>query len=80
MMMSSNDEQGRPLCIGDPVRLKDSDLDMRGDVWQFRTGQYVIVRWEDEWRSTHATTAIELDRSRARAAAEPPMPAPRRDF
>ena len=65
--MSSNDEQARPLRIGDPVRLKDSDLDLRGDVWQLRTGQYVIVRWEDDWRSTHAATAIELDRTRGPA-------------
>jgi hypothetical protein len=65
--VSSNDEQNRPLRIGDPVRLKDSDLDLRGDVWQLRTGHYVIVRWEDEWRSTHAATAIELDQSRGPA-------------
>ena len=65
--MSSNDEQACALRIGDPVRLKDSNLDLRGDVWQLRTGHYVIVRWEDDWRSTHATTAIELDRTRGPA-------------
>jgi hypothetical protein len=63
-MTMSND---RPLRIGDPVRLKDSDLDLRGDVWQLRTGQYVVVRWEDDYRSTHATTAIELDPTRESA-------------
>jgi hypothetical protein len=62
----SNDAT-RPLRIGDPVKLKDSDLDLRGDVWQLRTGHYVVVRWEDEFRSTHATSAIELDRTRATA-------------
>jgi len=65
--MSSNDERDRPLRVGDPVRLKDSDLDLRGDVWQLRTGRYVIVRWEDDWRSTHSATAIELDRTRGAA-------------
>lgn len=55
------------LRIGDPVRLKDSDLDLRGDVWQLRTGRYLVVRWEDECRSTHSENAIELDATRARA-------------
>ena len=55
------------LRVGDPVRLKDSDLDLRGDVWQLRTGRYVIVRWEDACRSTHSASAIELDSSRGRA-------------
>ena len=55
------------LKVGDPVKLKDSDLDLRGDVWQLRTGRYVIVRWEDECRSTHAEVAVEIDPSRPRA-------------
>jgi hypothetical protein len=55
------------LRIGDPVRLKDSDVDLRGDVWQLRTGRYVVVRWQDACRSTHAETAIEYDASRSRA-------------
>jgi hypothetical protein len=55
------------LRIGDPVRLKDSDVDLRGDVWQLRTGQYVVVRWQDECRSTHSETAVEYDASRSRA-------------
>ena len=55
------------LRIGDPVRLKDSDMDLRGDVWQLRTGRYVIVRWQDECRSTHSEAAIEIDNSRNRA-------------
>lgn len=63
--MSNDDQSTRPLRIGDPVRLKDSDLDLRGAVCQLRSGQYVVVRWEDEWRSTHAATAIELDDSRS---------------
>ena len=60
----SNDQVARPLRVGDRVKLRDSDLDLRGDVWQVRNGQYVVVRWEDNWRSTHATTAIELDTTR----------------
>ena len=55
------------LRIGDPVRLKDSDVDLRGDVWQLRTGRYVVVRWQDECRSTHSETAVEYDASRSRA-------------
>ena len=60
----SNDQAARPLRIGDRVKLRDSDLDLRGAVWQLRSSQYVVVRWEDNWSSTHATTAIELDTSR----------------
>jgi len=55
------------LRIGDPVRLKDSDVDLRGDVWQLRTGSYVVVRWQDECRSTHSEAAVEYDSSRSRA-------------
>jgi hypothetical protein len=55
------------LRVGDPVRLKDCDLDLRGDVWQLRTGCYVVVRWEDECRTTHSEHAVEIDRSRPRA-------------
>jgi hypothetical protein len=62
----SSDNSPR-LRVGDPVKLKDSDLDLRGDVWQVRTGRYFVVRWEDECRSTHSENAIELDSSRARA-------------
>lgn len=62
-----SDNKVQRLKVGDPVRLKDSDLDLRGDVWQLRTGQYVIVRWEDECRSTHSEAAVELDDSRNRA-------------
>ena len=57
----------KPLRIGDPVKLKQSDLDLRGDVWQLRTGQYVIVRWSDECRTTHSQAALEYDASRGRA-------------
>jgi hypothetical protein len=64
--MSKHDHDYRPR-VGDPVRLKDSDMDLRGDVWQLRTGAYVVVRWQDECRSTHAATSIEYDSSRARA-------------
>lgn len=63
-MSSDNPHQ---LRIGDPVKLKDSDLDLRGDVWQLRTGRYLIVRWHDECRSTHAESAVELDATRKRA-------------
>lgn len=62
----SNQHDSR-LRVGDPVKLKDSDLDLRGDVWQLRTGRYVIVRWEDACRSTHSDAAVELDASRGRA-------------
>jgi hypothetical protein len=62
----SEDRSDR-LRVGDPVRLKDSDLDLRGDVWQLRTGRYVIVRWEDECRSTHSSTAVERDPTRSPA-------------
>jgi hypothetical protein len=61
------DEVRSRLRIGDPVRLKDSDVDLRGDVWQLRTGRYVVVRWQDECRSTHSVTAVEYDASRSRA-------------
>lgn len=63
----SNSNQSDRLKIGDPVKLKDSDVDLRGDVWQLRTGRYVVVRWQDDCRSTHSETAIEYDRSRPRA-------------
>ena len=63
----SNDSS-RELKVGDPVRLKDSDLRLRGDVWQLRTGRYVIVRWEDRARTTHSETAIELDVRRGESA------------
>jgi hypothetical protein len=62
----SNDINPR-LRVGDPVRLRDSDLDLRGDVWQLRTGRYVIVRWQDECRSTHSENAVEIDGTRNRA-------------
>jgi hypothetical protein len=55
------------LRVGDPVKLRDSDLDLRGDVWQLRTGQYVVVRWHDECRTTHSEAAVEIDNSRNRA-------------
>jgi hypothetical protein len=64
-MMS--DESDKRLRVGDPVKLRDSDMDLRGDVWQLRTGRYVIVRWQDECRSTHSEAAIEIDNSRNRA-------------
>lgn len=62
-----SDNAHRRLRVGDPVRLKDTDLDLRGDVWQLRGGQYVVVRWEDECRSTHRESAIEIDGTRSRA-------------
>jgi hypothetical protein len=42
-------------------------MDLRGDVWQLRTGRYLVVRWQDECRSTHAESAVEYDASRSRA-------------
>ena len=66
-MSEGNRDPDSRLRVGDPVRLKDSDMDMRGDVWQLRTGRYLIVRWEDECRTTHSETAVEFDESRGRA-------------
>jgi hypothetical protein len=62
-----SDESDKRLRVGDPVKLRDSDMDLRGDVWQLRTGRYVIVRWQDECRSTHSEAAIEIDNTRNRA-------------
>ena len=62
-----SEEHDSRLRVGDPVRLKDSDMDLRGDVWQLRTGRYLIVRWQDECRSTHSENAVEYDSTRARA-------------
>lgn len=61
------ESSGGTLQVGDPVKLKDSDLDLRGDVWQLRTGCYVVVRWQDDCRTTHSSTALEYDSSRTRA-------------
>ncbi|MGH8175806.1 MAG: hypothetical protein ACREV5_06050 [Steroidobacter sp.] len=61
------DEHNKSLRIGDPVKLKESDVDLRGDVWQLRTGRYVVVRWRDECRTTHSEGALEYDASRSRA-------------
>lgn len=61
------DTSERGLRVGDPVKLKESDVDLRGDVWQLRTGRYVIVRWRDHHRTTHSETALEYDSSRSRA-------------
>lgn len=63
------DDRVHSLRIGDPVRLKDSHLDLRGDVWQLRTGRYVIVRWADQCCSTHSDSAVEYDPSRTRETA-----------
>jgi hypothetical protein len=62
-----NEDRESGLRVGDPVRLKDSDMDLRGDVWQLRTGRYLVVRWQDECRSTHSESAVEYDSSRSRA-------------
>lgn len=62
-----SDAKQSALRVGDPVKLKDSDMDLRGDVWQLRTGAYVVVRWQDQCRTTHSQAAIELDESRGRA-------------
>lgn len=62
-----SNESANRLRIGDPVKLKDSDIDLRGDVWQLRTGRYLIVRWQDDCRSTHSAAAVEYDPTRRRA-------------
>jgi hypothetical protein len=64
--MSMSDSTSR-FRVGDPVRLKDSEIDLLGDVWQFRTGRYVVVRWEDACRSTHSENALEFDPTRSKA-------------
>lgn len=64
--MSANDNPKR-FRVGDPVRLKDTSLDLRGDVWQLRTGSYLVVRWQDACRTTHSESALELDSSSERA-------------
>ena len=63
----SAEDNGNKFRIGDPVRLKDTTLDLRGDVWQLRTGRYLVVRWQDACRTTHAESAVEYDASNARA-------------
>ena len=62
-----NDPEANGLRVGDPVKLKESAVDLRGDVWQMRTGRYVVVRWRDECRTTHSEHALEYDSSRSRA-------------
>jgi len=62
-----SDERRKRLRVGDPVRLKDSDIQLHGDVWQLRAGDYLVVRWQDACRSTHSLSALEYDNSRARA-------------
>lgn len=56
-----NSDGSNRFRVGDPVRLKDTSLDLRGDVWQLRTGSYVVVRWQDSCRTTHAESAVEYD-------------------
>lgn len=63
----NDDKRHSRLKVGDPVKLKDSHVDLRGDVWSLRTGAYLVVRWEDDCRSTHAESAVEYDATRARA-------------
>ena len=62
-----SDERRIRLRVGDPVRLKDSDIKLRGDVWQQRAGDYLVIRWQDACCSTHCLTALEYDHSRSRA-------------
>jgi hypothetical protein len=64
--MSAEDNDNR-FRVGDPVRLKDTTLDLRGDVWQLRTGRYLVVRWQDSCRTTHSESAVEYDSTYARA-------------
>lgn len=56
-----NSDGNNRFRVGDPVRLKDTSLDLRGDVWQLRTGSYVVVRWQDACRTTHSESAVEYD-------------------
>lgn len=65
--MSETTQTPARLRIGDPVKLKDSAVDLRGDVWQLRAGRYLVVRWQDDSHSTHAHSAVEYDASRSRA-------------
>lgn len=61
------DQAPERLRIGDPVRLKDSGMELRGEVWAEQTGRYLIVRWQDACQSTHRECALEYDGSRSRA-------------
>ncbi len=54
------------LRIGDRFDSKTATW-ICGATWQLRTGRYVVVRWQDECRSTHSETAVEYDASRSRA-------------
>lgn len=63
----SAEDNGNKFRVGDPVRLKDTSLDLRGDVWQLRTGRYLVVRWQDACRTTHAESAVEYDAESTRA-------------
>ncbi len=65
--MSETTQASLRLRIGDPVKLKDSAVDLRGAVWQLQAGRYLVVRWQDDSHSTHADSAIEYDASRGRA-------------
>ncbi len=67
--MIAPEDRGR-LQVGDPVKLKDSAVEMQGEVWSLRTGCYVQVRWQDACRSTHAEWALELDPRRPPARTE----------
>ena len=63
----SADDNGSRFRVGDPVRLKDTNLDLHGDVWQLRTGRYLVVRWQDSCRTTHSESALEPDPTSTRA-------------
>jgi hypothetical protein len=63
----SAEDNGNKFRVGDPVRLKDTSLDLRGDVWQLRTGSYLVVRWQDACRTTHSESAVEYDANSSRA-------------
>ncbi|HLS82889.1 MAG TPA: hypothetical protein VK025_15925 [Steroidobacter sp.] len=68
--MSEQNLSGGPtpgLRLGDPVKLKESGVDLRGDVWRLCAGRYVVVRWADDCRTTHCEHALEYDNSRGRA-------------
>ena len=62
-----SEEHERGLRVGDPVRLKDSDMDLRGDVWQPRTGRYSDRALAGRMPQHALESAVEYDSSRSRA-------------
>lgn len=48
------------ITIGDYVRPSDSSMQMIGVVAAVRDQNYVVVRWDDRYCSTHSRHSIEF--------------------